>query len=131
MRPSIYRDERNRLGIEGFYQFGEVCERSGQSVDLVDDDHVDTAGLDILQELLKGRPVQVAAGIGGVVIMLGNGPPSLRGLTLNIGLAGIALSVERVELQFQPMLGRLAGVDGAADGFCQTSCHGDRYLCRT
>ena len=48
--------------------------------------------------------------------MLGEGSPSLRGLTLYIGLAGIALGIERVELQFQAMLGGFAGVDGAADG---------------
>jgi len=44
--------------------------------------------------LLKGRAVQVAARIGGIVIMLGKGLPSLRGLTLDIGLAGIPLGIE-------------------------------------
>src|ERR1700730_2966819 len=58
--------------------------------------------------------------------MLGEGPPSLRGLTLYIGLAGIPLGVERVELQFQAVLGRLAGVDGAADRFDRISPPDDR-----
>jgi hypothetical protein len=58
--------------------------------------------------------------------MLREGPPSLRGLTLYIGFTGIALDVERVELQFQTMLGGFARIDGAADRFCHTSGHGDR-----
>ena len=33
-------------------------------------------------------------------------------LALDIGLAGLALGVERVELLVEAMLGRLAGVDG-------------------
>jgi hypothetical protein len=127
-------DERDRLGIEGLDQLGEVGQRPGQPVDLVDDDDVDPAGVDILQELLKGRAIEIAAGIGGVVIMLGEGPPALRGLTLYIGLAGIPLGIERIELQFQAMLGGFAGVDGAAQRFCRTSGHSDdrrsRPTCR-
>jgi hypothetical protein len=118
-------DERDRLGIEGLDQLGEVGQRPGQPVDLVDDDDVDPAGVDILQELLKSRTIQIAAGIGGIVIMLGEGPPAPRGLTLYIGLAGIPLGIERVELKFQTMLGGFASVDGAADGFDRTSGHDD------
>jgi hypothetical protein len=120
------RDKRDRFGIEGFDQLGEVGERSGQPVDLVDNDDIDPAVVDVLQELLKGRAVKIAAGIGGVVIMLGESPPSLRGLTLYVGLARIPLGVERVELKFQTMLGGFASIDGAADRFCHTSGHGDR-----
>ena len=36
------------------------------------------------------------------------------GLALDVGLGGLALGVERVELLLQPMLGRDPGVDGAA-----------------
>jgi len=88
------RDERDRLGVEGLDQLGEVGKRAGQPVDLVDDNDVDPSGIDIPQQLLKGRAVQVAARIGGIVIMLGKGLPSLRGLTLDIGLAGIPLGIE-------------------------------------
>src|SRR5258708_15696320 len=65
--------------------------------------------------------------------MLGKGSPSLRGLTLYIGITGIALGVERVELQFQPMLVRLAGIDGAANRFDCVSYHGghcSQRICR-
>ena len=70
-------DERDRPGVEGLDQLGEVGERPGQAVDLVDHDHVDLAGLDIRQEPLEGRAVEVAAGIGGIVIVLGQGLPAL------------------------------------------------------
>ena len=70
-------DERDRSGVEHLDQLGEVGQRAGQAVDLVDHDHVDLAGLDILQQLLEGRAVEVAAGIGRVVIALGQGPPAL------------------------------------------------------
>jgi hypothetical protein len=56
--------------------------------------------------------------------MLGEGPPSLRGLTLYIGLTGIPLGIKRVEFQFQSVLGRFAGVDGAANRFDCVSRHG-------
>src|ERR1700676_4103798 len=65
--------------------------------------------------------------------MLGKGSPSLRGLTLYIGFAGLALGIERVELQFQPMLGGFAGIDGAANRFDRVSCHGghrSQRICR-
>ena len=35
-------------------------------------------------------------------------------LALDVGLAGLALGIERVEGKVEVMLGRLAGVDGAA-----------------
>jgi hypothetical protein len=43
------RNERDRLGIKGLDQFGEIGERPGQPVDLVDDDDVYPAGVDVLQ----------------------------------------------------------------------------------
>lgn len=35
-------------------------------------------------------------------------------LTGNKGLTGLALCIERVEVLFQPLFARLAGIDGAA-----------------
>ena len=43
--------------IEQLDQLGEVGKRPGQPVDLVDDDHVDLAGPDIVQQLLDRRPL--------------------------------------------------------------------------
>jgi hypothetical protein len=55
--------------------------------------------------------------------MLRDEPPALWHLALDIGLAGLALSVERVEREVEVMLGRLASVDGAASN---GSVHGAR-----
>jgi hypothetical protein len=48
------------VGIEQLDQLGEVRERPRKTVDLVDNDDVDLAGADVLQQLLKvgtvGRP---------------------------------------------------------------------------
>jgi len=45
------------MGIEQFDQFCEVGQRSGQPVDLIDDDDVDLAGSDIVQQPLQVRTV--------------------------------------------------------------------------
>jgi hypothetical protein len=111
------RHERDRPGIKGFDQLGKVSERSGDAVDLVDDDHLDPAEFDFSEEAFQGGAFEIAAGVGGVVIVLGQCLPALRGLTPYIGLAGLALSVQGIELLVEAVLGRLAGVDGAADGF--------------
>jgi hypothetical protein len=37
------------------------------------------------------------------------------GLTADIGLRGIMLGIKRAEVLLEPMLGRHAGVDGAAN----------------
>jgi hypothetical protein len=49
------------IGVEEFDQLGEVGERAGQPVDLVDDDHVDPASADVIKELLERWPVHRAA----------------------------------------------------------------------
>ena len=52
--------------------------------------------------------------------------PALVGLALDVGLGGLALIVERVELLLQAMLGRDAGVDRAAQRrFASLRSHGD------
>ena len=45
----------------------------------------------------------------------GTGDPAFVLLADDVGLAGLALGVEGVELLLQPILGGLARVDGAAD----------------
>jgi hypothetical protein len=42
--------------------FGEVGQRPREAVDLVDDDHVDAATRDVLEESLQGRAFDIAAG---------------------------------------------------------------------
>jgi hypothetical protein len=45
------------VGIEQLDQFCEVGQRSGEAIDLVDDDDVDLPASDIFQKLLQVRTV--------------------------------------------------------------------------
>ena len=108
-------DEGHLRGLEDRDDAGEVGERPGQPVDLVDQDRVDPAGADVLEQPVQGRAVHRAAGEAAIVIAVGQGGPALVLLAEDIGGAGLALRVERVERLLQPLRGALAGVDRAAD----------------
>ena len=74
---------------------------------------------------LQGGPLQRAAGDAAVVVAVADQHPALGPLAGDIGLAGLALGVEGVELLLEPFLGGFAGVDGAAelaDGSGLASC---------
>ena len=53
------------MGIKELNQLGEVGKRPGQPVYLVDDDNVDLAGADVVQQSLEvgsvSRPTRIAA----------------------------------------------------------------------
>ena len=102
------------MGVEELDQLGEVGERAGQSVDLIDDDHVDPKTANIIKELLERWSVYRAAGIAAVVVVGPDQLPALVGLALDVGFRRLPLIVERVELLLQAMLGRNTSVDGAA-----------------
>ena len=100
--------------IENLDQLRKVGKRARQSVNLVDQDNVDLAGANVVEQSLQGRAVQRCAGQPAVVIMVGDEPPAFMGLALYIGLAGFPLRIERVELKIKVMLGGFAGIDRAA-----------------
>ncbi len=56
------------MRIEQLNQLGEICQRSCQAVDLVDDDDVNLSGADIIEQLLKVGTVGGPAGVSPVVI---------------------------------------------------------------
>jgi hypothetical protein len=63
--------------IKEFDELGEVGERAGQAIDLVDHDDVDPPLSDVGQESLQGRAVQGATREAAIVIALGTrAPPS-------------------------------------------------------
>jgi hypothetical protein len=95
-------------------QLGEVGQRAAQTVDLVDHHHVDQPVLDILQQPFQAGAFQRAAGDAAVVILIADEHPTLGPLAGDVRLAGLALSVEAVELLLQPFLGGFAGVDRTA-----------------
>ena len=73
------------MRIEQLDQLGEVGQRPCQTVDLVDDDDVDLAGADIVQQLLKVGTVSGPAGVSAIVIAGTDHGPAGMGLALNIG----------------------------------------------
>ncbi len=101
------------MTLEGLDQLEEVEHRAGEPINLVDQDHVDFAGFNISQQALKGRALQRASGDSTIVVAILDRKPPLGALTYYIGLAGLALGIQRVELHIEAFLGRLAGVDRA------------------
>src|SRR5436305_2469333 len=75
------RHERNRMLVEQLDQLGEVRERPGQPVDLVDHDDVDLTGPDLGQELLQGGTLERGTREGAIVIVVGDEAPALVRLT--------------------------------------------------
>ena len=104
----------------------KVHQRARQAVDLVDHDHVDQPVLDVGEQLLQAGAFQRAARDAAIVILIAHQHPAFGLLAGDIGLAGLPLGVEAVELLLEPFLARFAGVDGAAQaagGFCgRPSC---------
>ncbi len=66
------------MGVEHIDDLGEIGERAGQPVDLVDDDDLNLAGLDVVEQPLEGRALHRAAGQAAVVIHVGKRDASRR-----------------------------------------------------
>src|SRR3984885_5296090 len=101
------------MGIERLDQLGEVGERAGQPIDLIDDDHIDPSCLHIDEQLLQRWPLHRPAGKAAVVVTIPNQPPALVRLALDVGLARLPLGVEGIEILLKPLLGRDARIDRA------------------
>jgi hypothetical protein len=101
--------------VEQLHKLREICQRSRQSVHLVDDDDIDLPAADVAQQLLQGRAVQRGPGQSAIIVPRPDEPPALVGLALGIGLASLSLRVERIEFEVKVMFGRFAGVDCAAE----------------
>jgi len=73
------------VGIEELDQLGEVGKRSRQPVYLVDDDDVDLAGANVVQQPLEVRPVGRPTRVAAVIIARLDQSPAGMGLALDIG----------------------------------------------
>jgi len=91
--------------VEQLDELGEVGERAGQAVDLVDNHDIDLALADIRKKLLKGGAIYRPAGDPSIIIVGFDELPAFVGLALDVGLRRLALGIERVEVLFEPMLG--------------------------
>ncbi len=82
------------MGIEQLDELGEIGKRAGKAVDLVDQDDLDLAGADIVQELLQSRAVERGAGERAIVVAAGDEPPPFVRLAPYICLARLTLGIE-------------------------------------
>src|SRR3984957_1446032 len=93
---------------------------------LVDDHRVDPSRRDVLKQLLQSGPIHRRAGEPTVIISRPQADPAFMPLAVDEGLAGFALRLQRIELLFEPFLGRFASVDPTAD--CSVPPPGSWYL---
>ncbi len=108
-------NERCVVRVQDFDDLREVDERAGEAVDLVDDDRINLPGLNICEESPECGTIQRGPRVPAVVVACSDWLPALALLTPDVGLAGFALSVERVGGRgaFLP-LGRLSRVPHVA-----------------
>ena len=102
-----HRDEGDAVPLEHVDQLGKVGERAGQPIDLVADDGVDPAGLDVADQPLQRRALQRAAAVPAVVVAVVEREPAFMALAVDVGCAGLALGVEAVEGQLETLLAGL------------------------
>jgi hypothetical protein len=117
--------------LEEVDQLREVAQRAAQSVDFVDRDRVDEAGLDIAQQTLERRAFDACAGEPAIVVSLGECDPSVARLARDVGLDGLALRIERVERLVEAVADALARVDRDANRACEGGCGHEPLLLST
>ena len=106
--------EGDVVALEHLDQLGEIHQRAGQAVDLVDDHNIDQPILNVGQQALDCWAIESATGDAAIIVLIADLHPAFRTLAGNIGLARLALSIERVELLLETFLGRFSGVNSAA-----------------
>src|SRR5215218_4953992 len=101
-----HRDERDLVGIEDLDELGEVGERAGEPVDLVDHHHIDELRADCREEPLQSGPLERSTREAAIVEALLDQVPALVGLALHVSSPRLALRIERVEVLLEAVLGR-------------------------
>ena len=64
------------MPFERSEDLGEIQQRAAQAIDLIHDDRVDPAGLDVGQQPPKGGPVGVSAGETAIIVVVREALPS-------------------------------------------------------
>src|SRR5262249_39185520 len=75
---------------------------------------IDLPCLDIGQQTLECRAVEVAAAVAAVVVVDRERRPTGMGLAVDIRFRGLALGIQGVEVLVESFFGALARVDGTA-----------------
>ena len=84
--------------LEQLHHLREVDQRPAEAIDLVDDDTIDFAGLDVGEQLPDAGPLEVWAGVTAVAVLGGYQGPSLVALAEDVRLCRLPLGVEGVEV---------------------------------
>ena len=103
------------MALEDVDQPDEVGKRAGEPVDLVADDRVHLARLDVAQQSPQRRAIHRPAGEAAVVVAVVEGDPALLTLALDVGKAGLVLRIQRIERLVESLLGALPAVDRRSD----------------
>src|SRR5262249_7877886 len=108
--PALRRVRRAVLHRTGkLSAYGEDSHlRLPGALDLVDDQAVDLAGLNIAQQLGEGRPGHGAAAVAAVVIAFRQHGPTGMLLAVDVSQASFALGIEAGEGLVQAFLGGFA-----------------------
>ena len=109
-----HRHERHLVPFEHLHQLGKVGQAARQAVDLVDDHDVNLVGNDVRHQAFQSRAFHVAARVTTIVVVIAHRQPALSALADDIGLACLALGIQRIERLIEAFVRRDAGVDGAA-----------------
>jgi hypothetical protein len=110
--------------VEEFDQLREIRKRAGETVHLVNHDDVDLTRAHVCEQLLEDRAVERGSRKRPVVIPVVDQAPALVCLALDVGLAGLTLGVERIELEVEVMVGRFPGIDRRAKALLNRRAHG-------
>ena len=102
------------MGIEHLDDLGKIEQGAGEPIDLVDHNDIQLRSTDVVQEALQSRALQRSPGIAAIIIVGRQSHPTFVLLACDKGLAGFALRIERVEVLLEPLLSRLARINGAA-----------------
>src|SRR5262249_30533127 len=74
---------------------------------------VNLPGLDVHQESLQSRPIEVAAAVAAVVVECRQRGPAGMGLAVDVRFGRLTLDIQRIEILFESLFGAFTRVDGA------------------
>jgi hypothetical protein len=105
------RYEGDAVTLEHLDHPREVGQTPGQAVNLVDHHDVDSPRLDVGQQTLQRRALGVAAGVAGVVVVVGHRNPALDPLAGDVSMPRFLLGIDGVELLVETFVRGYPAID--------------------
>ena len=109
----VTETKRDATRVEHLDDLGEVDQRSGQPVDLVDHHDVYLGRAYVSQKSLQARAVECPSRPATVIIGCWHGLPAFVSLAHNEGFASLALRLKRIKLLLQALFRGLARINRA------------------